>query len=128
MAEIRVLKAAPAAGKTPQGKPAKVSDQTIYDSIYDAVLSQRLSPGTKLPELSLCDLFGVSRSIVRKALTRLTSDHVIEHSHSQVATVARPGAEETRQIFEARRAVEGEVVRLLAGKLEKSELREMRRL
>jgi DNA-binding GntR family transcriptional regulator len=110
-----------------RGKP-KVSDQTIYESIYEAVLAQRLPPGAKLPEVALAELFGVSRSIVRKALTRLTSDHVIEQRHSQMATVAKPGVEETRQIFEARCAIEGELVRLIAGKLEKSELRELRRL
>jgi DNA-binding GntR family transcriptional regulator len=114
--------------KVLRGKQPKVSDQTIYDSIYEAVLTQQLPPGAKLPEVALAELFGVSRSIVRKALTRLTSDHVIEQRHSQMAMVAKPGVEETRQIFEARRAIEGELVRLIAGKLEKSELRELRRL
>ncbi|MCU5781721.1 GntR family transcriptional regulator [Alcanivorax balearicus MACL04] len=106
----------------------KASDQTIYDSIYQAVLTQRLPPGSKLPEVALSELFGVSRSIVRKALTRLASDHVTEQSPNQMAVVARPGIEETRQIFAARRLVEGEVTRLVAGTLGKSEAQALRKL
>lgn len=106
----------------------KASDQSIYDAIYQAVLTQRLPPGSRLPEVALSDLFGVSRSIIRKALTRLASDHVIEQKPNQMATVARPDVHETRQIFEARRVVESEVVRLTAGQLNNSQLQELRKL
>ena len=40
----------------------------IYRAVFDSVMSQRLTPGTKLTEASLCSLFGVSRSVVRKVL------------------------------------------------------------
>jgi DNA-binding GntR family transcriptional regulator len=111
-----------------KGADRKVSDQTIYDAVYEAVLGQRLPAGAKLPELELAELFGVSRSIVRKALTRLISDHVVEQRHSRIATVAKPSIEETRQIFEARRTVESETFRVTAGRLSKAEIQELRRL
>ncbi len=41
-------------------------------------MQQRLAPGTKLPESQLCELFGVSRSVVRKVLQRLAHDHIVE--------------------------------------------------
>jgi DNA-binding GntR family transcriptional regulator len=115
-------------GRKGKGKTRKASDQTIYEAIYEAVLAQRLPPGTKLPELILGDLFGVSRSIVRKALTRLISDHVVDQQHNQVATVAKPSTEETCQIFQARRVVEAKIVRLNAGQLTKPQLAELKRL
>jgi len=117
-----------ARGGKKSGKGRKVTDQTIYDAIYEAVLSQRLPPGSRLPEIALGELFGVSRSIVRKALTRLASDHVIEQRPNQIAMVAKPSVEETRQIFEARRVVEGEVIRLTAGRLSKADVQELRQL
>ncbi|WP_435100372.1 GntR family transcriptional regulator [Arhodomonas sp. AD133] len=95
----------------------RTSDEVIYEAIYEAVLTQRLPPGTRLPEVSLGELFGVSRSVVRKALSRLAADQIIVRRPNQMAIVARPSVEETRHIFEARRLVEGEVVRQLAGKL-----------
>jgi DNA-binding GntR family transcriptional regulator len=111
-----------------KSKTSKASDQTIYDTIYEAVLAQRLPPGAKLPEALLGELFGVSRSVVRKALIRLVSDHVVAQEHNQIATVSKPGAEETRQIFQARRVIESEIVRLNAGKLTKSQIGELKRL
>lgn len=118
---------APARG-TRSGTGRKASDQTIYESIYEAVLTQRLPPGSRLPEGVLSELFGVSRSIVRKALTRLASDHVIEQRPNQIAIVAKPSVEETRHIFQARRLVEGEVIRLTAGQLDKGEQQALQRL
>tara|TARA_R110002020_G_scaffold21701_13_gene73731 strand:+ start:784 stop:1500 length:717 start_codon:yes stop_codon:yes gene_type:complete len=98
----------------------RVGDQDIVDHIRSAVLMQRLTPNTKLPEITLGEVFGVSRSVVRKALTRLDAEHVIDQRPNQVARVRAPSIEETRETFSARRLVEGEIVALLAGKLETS--------
>ncbi|MCC5812094.1 MAG: GntR family transcriptional regulator [Ectothiorhodospiraceae bacterium] len=106
----------------------KATDQTIFESIYNAVLTQRLPPGSRLPEVALGELFGVSRSIVRKALTRLASAHVIEQRPNQMAAVAKPSVQETHQIFEARRHIESEVVRLCAGQLSKADIADLRKL
>ncbi len=99
-------------------KEGRVSDQDIVDHIRSAVLMQRLTPNTKLPEVTLGEVFGVSRSVVRKALTRLDAEHVIDQIPNQVARVRAPSIEETRETFSARRLVEGEIVALLAGKLD----------
>ncbi|EPC04303.1 hypothetical protein L861_03000 [Litchfieldella anticariensis FP35 = DSM 16096] len=101
----------------------RINDRHIVDRIRQAVLMQRLPPGTRLPEVALGEIFGVSRSVVRKALTRLASDHVITQQPNQVARVSAPSIEETREIFAARRLIEGEVVALLAGKLDHDQCR-----
>ena len=38
----------------------------IHAKIYDAIVEQRLPPGTKLGEKSLCEIFGVSRTLIRR--------------------------------------------------------------
>ncbi|WP_328717113.1 GntR family transcriptional regulator [Halomonas elongata] len=96
----------------------RISDQDIVEKVRRAVLMQRLPPDTKLPEVTLGEVFGVSRSVVRKALTRLASEHVVDQRPNQVARVRAPSIEETRETFEARRLVEGEVVAQLAGQLD----------
>lgn len=96
----------------------KISDRQIVDRVRHAVLSQRLPPGTRLPEVSLGEIFGVSRSVVRRALTRLAADHVIDQRPNQVARIRAPSIAETRETFAARRLVEGEVAALLAGRLD----------
>ena len=96
----------------------RISDGDIVRQVRRAVLTQRLPPGTRLPEVTLGDVFGVSRSVVRKALTRLASEHVVDQRPNQVARVRAPDVDETRQTFAARRLVEGEVAALTAGTLE----------
>ncbi len=102
------LPAAKPAGKRGTGGV----DRKIYDSILKAVVSQRLPPGTKLTETSLCDLFSVSRTTVRKAIQSLAHDHILELRPNRGAIIAQPTPSETREIFAARRAVEAALVPL----------------
>src|SRR5690554_8225748 len=95
----------------------RISDHFIVDKVRTTVLTQRLPPGTRLPEVALGEIFGVSRSVVRRAMTRLAADHVVTQRPNQVARVRAPSVEETRETFDARRLLEGEAVALLAGRL-----------
>ena len=94
--------------------PSVPVEQRMYDSVFESVMNQRLPPGTKLPEAALCELFQVSRSVVRKVLQRLAHDHIVDLRHNKGAVVATPTPEETRAIFEARRGLENVIVRLAA--------------
>ena len=89
------------------------SDQ-IYRSIFDAIVDHKLQPGTHLREDELCDLFGVGRTRIRTALSRLASDHVVELQPNRGAFVARPSVEEAREVFRARRLIEGHLIRRAA--------------
>jgi DNA-binding GntR family transcriptional regulator len=96
--------------KAAEGDP----EERIYRAVFDSVMSQRLAPGTKLPEGPLCSLFRVSRAVVREVLQRLAYDHIVQLRPNKGAIVAIPTREETQQIFEARRALEAAIVRLVA--------------
>jgi len=85
----------------------RISDPYIVEQVRQAVLSQRLPPGTRLPEVALGEIFGVSRSVVRRALTRLAAEHVIDQRPNQVARVRSPSVEETRETFAARQQGRG---------------------
>jgi DNA-binding GntR family transcriptional regulator len=98
----------------------------IYRSVFDGVMNQRLAPGTKLPEAALCDLFEVSRSVVRKVLQKLAHDHIVELRPNKGAVVASPTPQETRQIFEARRALEAAIMRLAVQNATAEDLADLR--
>lgn len=115
----------------PSGALTQVGDSDdvetrIYRAVFDSVMGQRLTPGTKLTEASLCSLFGVSRSVVRKVLQRLAHDHIVQLRPNRGAIVAVPTPEETRQIFEARRALEAAIVQLVAQHATAANLNELR--
>ena len=103
---------------TAQAASAASMEEHIYASIQHAVLTQRLTSDSRLPELTLSRIYEVNRSVVRRALERLAAAGIVVLRRNQSAVVASPGAEETRQLFAARRHVEAEVMRLSAGQLD----------
>jgi DNA-binding GntR family transcriptional regulator len=90
------------------------AEQRVFDAIRDAIFEHRLAPGTKLKEVSLAEVFGVSRAVVRGALARLGHAHLVEQRPNRGAVVATPSIEESRQVFEARTAIEEAIVAKVA--------------
>lgn len=84
-----------------------------YLALRQAIMEQALTPGTKLPEDPLAEQFQISRTLVRAALARLASEGLIEMGNKRTATVAQPSLDEARAVFEVRRCLEAEVVRLV---------------
>jgi DNA-binding GntR family transcriptional regulator len=78
-----------------------------------AIIEQALPPGTKLPEDELGARFGMSRTLVRAALAQLQSEGLVDAPPRRTATTAKPTLEEAREVFEVRRMLEREVVRLV---------------
>lgn len=103
-------------------------EKAIYDAIYDAIMEHRLPPGTKLTEATFCELFGVSRTIVRKALARLAHENIVELIQNRGAAVASPTVEETHDVFEARRVVESAIMRSVVQTISQQELAQLRTL
>ena len=95
----------------PQTSPAAASsgaaaEERVYAAIREAIMDHRLTPGTKLKEVALAELFRVSRATVRGALARLAHAHLVELRPNRGAIIPTPSAAESREVFEARRAIE----------------------
>ena len=85
-----------------------------YESLRRAILEQAIAPGTRLPEDELAAQFGVSRTPIRAVLARLQNEGLVNAGARRTAAVAEPGLGEARKVFEVRRALECEAVRLAA--------------
>ncbi len=90
--------------------------QQIADRIVDAILARKLAPGARLGEQQLADLFGVSRTIVREALTRLAARGMVEVNSRRGWFVVQPSPAGAREAFAARQVIETGLLRSLAGK------------
>lgn len=99
----------------------------VHRALKRAILDQALPPGTKLPEDSIGERLGVSRTLVREALLRLSEEGLVELRPNRGAAVARPSLEEGYDLFVTRFALEKLVVELLAGKLTKAQRDELSR-
>jgi len=93
---------------------ATFDEQAIYEILSQALLAARLSPGAKLGEHKLAELFGVSRERVRKVLHRLGHERLIDVVPNRGAFVGAPGFKRARAVYEARRVVESGIVAQLA--------------
>jgi DNA-binding GntR family transcriptional regulator len=108
----------------PAGKNAESSDKVgvICRALRRAIIEQALEPGAKLPEDSLGERFGVSRTIARHALGQLAAEGLVELRRNRIAVVATPSWQEARDAFDIRIELERLVVRQLAGKLTKAQV------
>jgi DNA-binding GntR family transcriptional regulator len=110
-------------------KPARsTQDVAIYNQIFDAILSQRLLPGTKLTEEELAKIFKVSRTIVRRALLRLSQDCIVDIKPNRGASVACPTVKQAREIIQARRIIEAEIIREVIKVIDKEQIQALRQL
>lgn len=91
----------------------------IYASLRRAILEQALKPGVKLPEDSIGDTFGVSRTSARNALLRLAADGLVDIKPNRGASVAMPTLEEADEVFALRRCLEREVIERLCRRMPK---------
>lgn len=81
-------------------------DEVIYQALLNAIVEHQLLPGTKLPEEALAEVFGVSRTGIRKVLQRLAAVQMITLAPKRGAQVATPSVDEARQIFHTRSLLE----------------------
>jgi DNA-binding GntR family transcriptional regulator len=95
----------------------KIDEERIYRVLARTLLGGRLAPGAQLVEMRLAAIFGVSRERIRKVLQRLGNERLLDLIPNRGAFVASPSVAQAREIYEARRVVEGGIVARLASRL-----------
>jgi DNA-binding GntR family transcriptional regulator len=66
----------------------------IAGSVVDAILAGRVTPGQRLGEQELADVFGVSRTLVREAMARLSARGMVEVTSRRGWFVVEPSRED----------------------------------
>jgi DNA-binding GntR family transcriptional regulator len=97
-----------------------------YQRITAAMLSGAIAPGARLVMDALAEELEISRTPVRDALRRLEQEGLVAPAGRRGFVVREIDAEEIRQTYEAREAIEGYAARLAArrGELAAAEVRE----
>lgn len=83
-----------------------------YASMRAMILSGELAMGRRLVETSLADRLGLSRTPVREALRRLTSDGLVVFMPNRGYQVVSFSAGDVAEIYSCRALIESEAVRL----------------
>lgn len=110
----------------PETSDVELGEEEIVERIFEAIIDQRLPPGTKLSEAALCEAFGVGRMRIRQSLLLLASQQVVEIQPNRGAFVASPSAEQAREVFEARLMIEPNAARLAVERATEDDLSMLR--
>jgi len=94
--------------KTVTAKQLEV--QRIVDVLSKAIAQHRLRPGTRLIEAQIVETLQANRNHVQVALQRLAMQRIVNIEPNRGAMVSQPSAQEARDVFTARRAIERAIV------------------
>jgi len=95
-------------------RAASLLRHSVTESIRNAILLGRFRPGERLPERELCDMTGVSRTLIREALRQLESEGLIVVIAHRGPVVERLTPEQARGIYQVREELEGLACQLFA--------------
>jgi DNA-binding GntR family transcriptional regulator len=91
----------------------RASDRA-YTTLLDEIQRGILPPGAVLGEVEQSMRLGVSRTPLREALGRLAADGLVAQQSPRVTVVTDVDADDIRELFEVRRALEEKAARLAA--------------
>lgn len=91
--------------------------QFIESVLMDDIAAGALQPGERLDEVRLTQRFGVSRTPVREALTRLTAQGILVQGEKRGVRVAEYTHEQLGQIFETMHEIEAACARIASQRL-----------
>lgn len=87
---------------------------SVTESIRSAIAAGLFKAGERLPERDLCEMTGVSRTLVREALRQLESEGLIDVVAHRGPIVARVTAGQAEGIYQVRMELEGLASQLFA--------------
>jgi len=92
--------------KTKRIKHSNLSHR-IYEILKGQIINEELAPGERLLDDKLASSFGVSRTPVREALTKLTSEGLVEIALRSGIYVKKLTRKDVEEIYEIRKVLEG---------------------
>lgn len=101
--------------------------ERVAESLRAALVSGRMAPGTTYSIPALAEQFGVSATPVREAMLDLVNEGIVTPVPNKGFRVVELSDDELDQITELRRLLEVPTVRGLAGNLDASRIKDLRK-
>ncbi|MFK0278210.1 GntR family transcriptional regulator [Ensifer sp. NPDC090286] len=86
----------------------------IHVDLWNAIIDRKLKPGVKLEELVMCDIYGISRTVMRKVLMIMEQDGLVFLPPNKGAYVASPSLQSAFEMLEMSEALQTFVVQKIA--------------
>lgn len=91
--------------------PSLTRRDHVAEALRHAILAGQIAPGTQLVESRLAGEFGVSRGLLREAVRELIESGLVVNRPYAGTFVCEVNAEILRDVYEARRVLEGQAYR-----------------
>ncbi|CEP67998.1 Transcription regulator HTH, GntR [Moorella glycerini] len=102
--------------------------QKAYDYLYNAIITNQLSPGRAIAEQEISDALGISRTPVREALKQLEAEGLVRHIPLRGTFVAEISTQDLEEIFALREALEILALKVAIREITDEELAEVEAL
>ncbi len=112
------------AGTSTKQRIATADD--IVNQLTEAVHEHRITPGMKLNEDEVGEIFGVGRTVVRQALRSLAHEGLLNIERNRGAFVSKPTVKEACEVFEARALLEPSLAKAAASRMTKEDIEILR--
>ena len=119
-------------GPTRPVSAARIRRVSLHDEVVarlrELVLEGELAPGTRIPEKTLCERFGVSRTPLREALKVLAAEGLLKLLPNRGAEVTRITPGEVEEMFAVMAALESAAGEAACRRIQDAEIAEIRAL
>ena len=99
--------------KTVQPQRTRLADE-VYHQLINAIMNQEIGPADSLIQEKIAADMHISRTPVREALLRLEQEGVLEVSSRGSFRLYQMDAQEIRELYQSRAAIEGQCARIVA--------------
>lgn len=109
-------------------KSAANAQEHAYTQLRELILSGHLEPGSRVHERQISERIGLSRTPVREAVRRLSSEGLIRTEPHRGAFIEKVEFSEVVEIFDVGAVLEARCARLATRKMQPAQIEEMERL
>ena len=113
-------------GAPPLGSRGR-KKQSLYEALRNSIVAGEFEPGEPLTDLALADWYGVSRTPIREAMTRLEQDGLLARTDRGLAVPNRT-PEDVLDLYDTRIALEATAARTAADRRTSHDMLELHRL
>ncbi len=97
--------------------------QAVYEQVKQLILLHQIQPGEKIGLVPLAEKLDVSLTPLREALTRLKEDGFVVHLPNRGYFAAEITAQEVKELYDVREAIESHALTLSVSQLEEQAVR-----
>lgn len=107
--------------------PVTSADKTFIQ-LRNHIVDGTIRAGSKLSEIELSNKYNVSRAVIREAINRLVSCHLVDRKANVGARVVSLTAEGLVELYQVRESLEGMAARLAALNMSDQEIADLKQL